>query len=72
MAPFLRERSLARRRVICRRLALAARGCAPLAAQDPEFKVPFDKYGAVRPIGSGKTPEGLPMGLRAFSPAERE
>ncbi|MNR48874.1 hypothetical protein D3C85_1681630 [compost metagenome] len=37
-----------------------------------EFKVPLDKYGAVRPVGSGKTPEGLPMGLKAFSPMENE
>ncbi|MDH0091476.1 hypothetical protein N7373_08470 [Achromobacter mucicolens] len=39
-------------------------------SQDSELKVPLDKYGAVRPVGSGKTPEGLPMGLKAFSPME--
>ena len=37
-----------------------------------EFGVPLDKYGAVRPVGSGKTPEGLPMGLKAFRPMEHE
>ena len=40
--------------------------------RSPEFGVPLDKYGAVRPVGSGKTPEGLPMGLKAFRPMEHE
>lgn len=37
-----------------------------------KFNVPLDKYGAVRPVSSGKTPEGLPMGLMSFSPTELE
>lgn len=37
-----------------------------------KFSVPLDKYGAVRPVSSGKTPEGLPMGLMAFCPVERK
>ena len=37
-----------------------------------ELGVPLDKHGAVRPVSSGKTPEGLPMGLKAFKPMEHE
>ncbi|MNT17520.1 hypothetical protein D3C72_1526700 [compost metagenome] len=41
-------------------------------SKSPKFEVPLDKYGAVRPVGSGKTPEGLPMGLKAFRPTVHE
>lgn len=33
-----------------------------------DIGVPLDEHGAVRPVRSGKTPTGLPMGLMKFTP----
>lgn len=41
-------------------------------SKSSRFEVPLDKYGAVRPVDSGKTPEGLPMGMKAFRPTVHE
>jgi hypothetical protein len=37
--------------------------------KDPAIKLPLDAYGAVRPVRSGMTPSGLPVGLKKFTPA---
>ncbi|OXI41815.1 hypothetical protein [Burkholderia aenigmatica] len=38
---------------------------------DPDIDLPLDPLGAVNPVRSGSTPEGLPMGFRTFKPKAR-
>lgn len=37
-----------------------------------DFEVPLDRYGAMHPVGSGDTPEGLPMGAMGFKPKAKK
>lgn len=45
-----------------------ARHVASRKFYEKELSLPLDEYGAVRPVRSGKTPSGLPMGLMKFTP----
>jgi hypothetical protein len=42
------------------------------AKNQEKFGLPIDPKGAVRPVKSGDTPEGLPTGLKKFIPAARK
>lgn len=39
--------------------------------KDVAIGLPLDPLGAVNPVRSGSTPEGLPMGLHTFRPKAR-
>ncbi|WP_131723358.1 MULTISPECIES: hypothetical protein [Burkholderia] len=46
-------------------------GARRIYEEDSDIDLPLDPLGAVNPVRSGSTPEGLPMGLRTFRPKSR-